>query len=58
MAEGLFPSWAVDPDSVSRFEAVIADESHPAALRRIVAEHTADMVRALSARAVDSAAGD
>ena len=58
VAEGLFPSWAVDPDSVRRFREVIADESHPAALRRIIAEHTADMIRALAARAVDTAAGD
>ena len=55
VAEGLFPSWAVDGETVERFEAVIADDSHPAKLRRIVAEHTADVSRALAARAVDAA---
>ena len=58
VAEGLFPSWAVDADTVERFESVLADDSHPAALRRIIAEQTADMQRALAARAVDTAAGD
>ena len=55
VAEGLFPSWAVDRDTVERFEQVVADETHPSALRRIIAEQTADMVRALDARAVDAA---
>lgn len=58
VAEGVFPSWAVDPETVERFEKVIADESHPAALRRIIAEQTADMVRALAARKVDAAEAD
>ncbi|WP_314037880.1 aminopeptidase N [Dietzia sp. CH92] len=56
VAEGIFPSWAVDAETVERFEKVIADESRPASLRRIIAEQTADMTRALAARAVDSAA--
>ena len=55
VAEGIFPSWAVDPGSVERFRAVVADDSHPAALRRIISEQTADMIRALAARAVDTA---
>lgn len=55
VAEGLFPSWAVDRESVERFEQVIADESQPSALRRIISEQTADMVRALEARAIDTA---
>ena len=58
VAEGIFPSWAVDQETVKRFEAVIVDESHPASLRRIVAEQTADMTRALAARAVDIDADD
>ncbi|WP_010540435.1 aminopeptidase N [Dietzia alimentaria] len=57
VAEGIFPSWDVDRATVERFKAVIADQSHPASLRRIVAEQIADMTRALAARAVDSAAG-
>ena len=55
VAEGLFPSWAVDPTTADRFDAVSADESLPSALRRIIAEQTADMTRALAARAVDTA---
>ena len=58
VAEGLFPSWAVDAATVERFELVIADESQPGALRRIIAEQTADMTRALAARAVDAAESD
>ena len=58
VAEGIFPSWDVDRATVERFEAVIADQSHPASLRRIVAEQIADMTRALAARDVDTAAGD
>ncbi|MDV8000738.1 aminopeptidase N [Rhodococcus sp. IEGM 1408] len=55
VAEGLFPSWAVDAESVDRFDAVAADSSRPAGLRRIIAEQTADLSRALAARAVDMA---
>ncbi len=58
VAEGLFPSWAVDTATVERFEAVVADDARPAALRRIIAEQNADMVRALAARAVDTAESD
>ncbi|MBB1017648.1 hypothetical protein G6023_04890 [Dietzia sp. DQ11-71] len=45
----------MDRDTAERFEQVVADETHPSALRRIIAEQTADMVRALDARAVDAA---
>ncbi|MBM7230552.1 aminopeptidase N [Dietzia sp. HMSC21D01] len=58
VAEGIFPSWAVDGETVERFEQVIADESRPSSLRRIIAEQTADMTRALKARAVDAAEAD
>ncbi|TCW26726.1 aminopeptidase N [Dietzia cinnamea] len=58
VAEGIFPSWAVDSETVERFEQVIADESRPSSLRRIIAEQTADMTRALAARAVDAAEAD
>ena len=56
VAAGLFPAWSVDADTVARFDAVIADTSRPAALRRILAEQNADLTRALKARAVDAAA--
>ena len=58
VAEGLFPSWDVDAATVARFEAAIADESLPSSLRRILAEQTADMTRALAARVVDIAESD
>ena len=57
VAEGLFPSWSVDADTVARYEAAAADPARPAGLRRIIAEQTADLARALAARAVDTAAG-
>ncbi|MGX1857836.1 aminopeptidase N [Dietzia sp. NPDC055340] len=58
VAEGIFPSWAVDTQTVARFESVIADATKPAALRRIIAEQSADMTRALAARTVDTAESD
>ena len=58
VADGLFPAWAVDAETVSRFESVIADESRPSAFRRILAEQNADMARALAARACDAAVAD
>ncbi|AVZ39008.1 MULTISPECIES: aminopeptidase N [unclassified Dietzia] len=56
VAAGLFPAWSVDAETVARFDAVIADASYPAGLRRILAEQNADLTRALKARAVDAAA--
>ena len=50
VAEGLFPSWSVSTETVRRFRAVVDDPSQPSALRRIVAEQTADLERALRAR--------
>ena len=35
---GLFPSWAVDKDTVDAADTWLADESHPPALRRLVSE--------------------
>ena len=54
VAEGLFPRWSVEPETVERFEAVAADTAYPSALRRIIAEQTADLTRALAARARDT----
>ena len=56
--EGLFPSWSIDEDTIARFDAVIADESRPAAMRRTISEQNADLRRALAARAVDARAAD
>ena len=51
---GLFPSWAVDPATVELADAWLADESHPPALRRLVSEGRAGIVRALTARRFDA----
>ncbi|MFF0146946.1 aminopeptidase N [Amycolatopsis sulphurea] len=54
-AVGLFPSWAVEPATVTAADAWLAGE-HPAALRRLVSEGRAGIVRALAARDFDSQA--
>ncbi|GEL20798.1 aminopeptidase N [Pseudonocardia asaccharolytica] len=53
---GLFPSWAVDERTVEAADAWLADGSHPPALRRLVSEGRAGIVRALAAREFDMAA--
>jgi aminopeptidase N len=50
---GLFPSWAVEKSTVDAADAWLADESHPPALRRLVSEGRAGIVRALGAREFD-----
>ena len=50
---GLFPSWAVDRATVGLADAWLADGSHPPALRRLVSEGRAGIVRALAAREFD-----
>ncbi|MGE0296588.1 aminopeptidase N [Pseudonocardia sp.] len=50
---GLFPSWAVDKATVDAADAWLADEEHPPALRRLVSEGRAGIVRALAAREFD-----
>jgi aminopeptidase N len=50
---GLFPAWAVTPETVAAADAWLADESHPPALRRLVSEGRAGIVRALAAREFD-----
>ncbi|MEN3302622.1 aminopeptidase N [Pseudonocardia sp.] len=51
---GLFPSWAVEHSTVEAADAWLADESHPPALRRLVTEGRAGIVRALAAREFDA----
>ncbi|MGQ0483000.1 MAG: aminopeptidase N [Pseudonocardia sp.] len=53
MVVGLFPSWAVDKACVDAADAFLSDESHPPALRRLVSEGRAGVVRALAAREFD-----
>jgi aminopeptidase N len=50
---GLFPSWAVDKTTVDAAEAWLADQSRPPALRRLVSEGQAGVIRALAAREFD-----
>ncbi|HST48133.1 aminopeptidase N [Jatrophihabitans sp.] len=56
MIIGLVPTWsdAIDERTVRLAEEFLANTSHPAALRRLVDEGRADMVRALRARAADT----
>jgi aminopeptidase N len=50
---GLFPAWAVDKATVDAADAWLADDAHPPALRRLVSEGRAGIVRALAAREFD-----
>jgi aminopeptidase N len=54
VALGLYPAWAVTPDTVAASDAWLADESQPPALRRLVSEGRAGIVRALAARDFDA----
>jgi aminopeptidase N len=58
--ELLFPSWstAINDATVHLADEFLADRSRPAALRRLVSEGRADVLRALAARATDAAAAD
>jgi aminopeptidase N len=49
---GLFPAWAVEPSTVAAADAWLAQE-RPPALRRLVSEGRAGIVRALAAREFD-----
>ncbi|HEY2059527.1 MAG TPA: aminopeptidase N, partial [Amycolatopsis sp.] len=54
-AIGLYPSWAVEPAAVTASDEWLAGD-HPAALRRLVSEGRAGILRALAAREFDSQA--
>jgi aminopeptidase N len=53
VALGLYPSWSVTEETVTASDEWLADESHPPALRRLVSEGRAGILRALAARAFD-----
>jgi aminopeptidase N len=55
---GLFPCWpsTINAETVAMADAFLARDDVPSALRRLVSEGRADVVRALRAREVDSAA--
>jgi aminopeptidase N len=54
VALGLYPSWAVAQETVAASDEWLADESHPPALRRLVSEGRAGILRALAARKFDT----
>ena len=56
IALGLFPSWSVAATTVEAADGWLADDDHPPALRRLVSEGRAGIVRALAAREFDSEA--
>ncbi|HEY2299713.1 MAG TPA: aminopeptidase N [Jatrophihabitans sp.] len=58
VAVGLFPSWgaAIDAETISAADRLLAGGDIPSGLRRLVLEGRADVVRALRARDVDAAA--
>jgi aminopeptidase N len=51
---GLFPSWAVEQRCVDVAGAWLEAGEHPSALRRLVSEGQAGVIRALAARACDA----
>jgi len=58
VAVGLYPALVVDQAVVDRTDAYLAEQSPPAALRRLLLEGRAGIVRALRARECDRLAGD
>jgi aminopeptidase N len=56
---GLFPTWTstISAETVAMADAFLAEPDAPAALRRLVSEGRADVIRALAARETDAAAG-
>jgi aminopeptidase N len=51
---GLFPSWVVEQRCVDAASAWLETGEHPPALRRLVSEGRAGVVRALAARVCDA----
>ena len=54
VALGLYPSWAVAEETVTASDEWLGNESHPPALRRLVSEGRAGILRALAARTFDA----
>ena len=52
----LFPTWgvAIGPDTVAAADAFLADPEVPSALRRLILEGRADVLRAMRARSADA----
>ncbi|MGQ0775482.1 MAG: aminopeptidase N [Pseudonocardiales bacterium] len=51
---GLYPAWAIDQRCVDSADTWLADADQPPALRRLVSEGRAGVIRALTARDFDS----
>jgi aminopeptidase N len=58
IVQGLFPTWssAITVDTVRMADRLLGDHSYPAPFRRLISEGRADVTRALTARACDTAA--
>jgi aminopeptidase N len=54
VALGLYPSWAVAEETVTASDEWLGNDSHPPALRRLVSEGRAGILRALAARTFDA----
>ncbi|HWO63906.1 MAG TPA: aminopeptidase N, partial [Umezawaea sp.] len=53
MVVGLFPAWSITPETVKASDDWLASADHPPALRRLVSEGRAGIVRALAAQEFD-----
>jgi len=53
MVIGLFPAWSITPETVKASDDWLASADHPPALRRLVSEGRAGIVRALAAQEFD-----
>ncbi|MCS7476200.1 aminopeptidase N [Umezawaea endophytica] len=53
MVVGLFPAWSITPETVKASDEWLASAEHPPALRRLVSEGRAGIVRALAAQEFD-----
>jgi aminopeptidase N len=53
MVIGLYPAWSITPETVKASDDWLASADHPPALRRLVSEGRAGIVRALAAQEFD-----
>jgi aminopeptidase N len=53
MVVGLYPAWSITPETVKASDDWLASADHPPALRRLVSEGRAGIVRALAAQEFD-----
>lgn len=53
--EGLYPMWAIHHNTIDMAEQLLSNPDTPEGLKRIIAEYTDDLARALRVRQVDEA---